>query len=184
MARIIARSETKISNWVRLVENTVEMKPGRPAEPYHCLAQADYVAVVARTADGRIPLVAQFRPAVGAEVWELPAGLLEVDEDPESCCRRELLEEAGVVATQVRSLGSLYPDVGRLANRIHIFAAETSDPDPSFVAEPGMTVAFVTPAELRARILGGTFLQQLHLGAFALAELHGFDLGLFDRRRF
>ena len=181
MARIIARSETPISKWVRLVENTVELESGRTPEKYHCLGQADYVSVVARTASGRIPIVWQFRPAVDAGVWELPAGLLERGEDPEDCCRRELLEEAGVTATRVQLLGTTYPDVGRLANRIHLFAAETTDPDAAFSPEPGMKVAFVTGAELRARILDGTFLQQLHLGAFALAELHGFDFGLFRR---
>lgn len=183
MARIISRSETRVSPWVRLVENTVELTPERAPERYHCLAQADYVCVVARTASGRIPLVAQFRPAVGAEVWELPAGLLEAGEDPESCCRRELFEEAGVVATRVQNLGSYYPDVGRLENRIHVFTAETGDPDSAFAAEPGMTVTLVTPAELRERILTGRFLQQLHLGAFALAQLHGFELGIFAAAR-
>jgi ADP-ribose pyrophosphatase len=180
MARIIARSETTLSKWLRVVENTVELEPGQPPERYHCLALADYVAIVARTASGRIPLVAQFRPAVDAEVWDLPAGLLEAGELPEQCCRRELLEEAGVRAVKVRPFGTFFPEVGRLANRIHVFGAETTDPEPGFVPEPGLSVAFVTPDELRARILRGEFLAQLHVGALALAELHGFGLGLFS----
>jgi ADP-ribose pyrophosphatase len=179
LARIVARTESRISPWLRLVENTVEFSPGAPAERYHCLAQADYVTIVARTPSGLIPIVSQFRPAVGAVTWELPAGLLDPGERAEECCRRELLEEVGLVAGRVQPIGVYYPDTGRLENRLHVYAVEASEPDPAFVPEPGMTVAFLSPAELRGRILAGSFIHQLHVGALASAELHGFPLGLF-----
>jgi ADP-ribose pyrophosphatase len=179
LARIVARSESRISPWLRLVENTVEFSPGALPERYHCLAQADYVTIVARTASGRIPIVSQFRPAVGVVTWELPAGLLDPGESADDCCRRELLEEVGLVAGRVEKVGVYYPDTGRLENRLHVYAVEASDPDPAFVPEPGMTVAFLAASELRARILDGSFIHQLHVGALASAELHGFALGLF-----
>jgi ADP-ribose pyrophosphatase len=179
MARIVGRRETPISPWVRLVENTVELQPGSPIETYHCLAQADYVTVVARTRSGLVPIVSQFRPAVGRPTWELPSGLLDAGEDPEACALRELREEAGLEATRVLRLGSFFPDTGRLENRLHVFAADATDPDPGFVPEAGMAIAFVSPAELRARILDGSFDHQLHIGSLATAALHGFDLGIF-----
>lgn len=177
--RIVTRRETPISPWVRLVEHTVEIAPGLPLEAYHSFAQADYVTVVARTPSGRIPIVSQFRPATGGPTWELPSGLLDPGEEVAACCRRELREEAGVDATHVRLLGSFFADTGRLENRMHVFAVEASEPGPAFAPEPGLTVAFVTPADLRAFILDGTFDHQLHIGALATAELHGFRLGLF-----
>jgi 8-oxo-dGTP pyrophosphatase MutT (NUDIX family) len=177
--RIVTRRESPISPWVRLVENTVELSPDLPHERYHSLAQADYVTVVARTRSGLIPIVSQFRPAVGCVTWELPGGLLEPGEADEACCVRELREEAGIDALEVTRLGSYYADTGRLENLIHMFAVHGADPDPAFVAEPGSTVALVTPAELRARILDGSFKHQLHIGALATAELHGFGLGVF-----
>lgn len=179
LARIVERTESRISPWLRLVENSVEFAPGAPIERYHCLAQADYVTIVARMPSGRIPIVSQFRPAVGVETWELPAGLLDAGESVEECCRRELLEEVGLVANRIQKIGSFYPDTGRLENRLHVFAVDASEPAPGFVCEPGMSVAFVTPNELRARILDGSFIHQLHVGALASAELHGFALGLF-----
>jgi ADP-ribose pyrophosphatase len=178
LSRIVSRTETVLSPWVRLVANTVETTPGAPGQIYHSFAQADYMAVLARTPSGHIPIVRQFRAAVGCETWELPAGLVESGESAESCCRRELREETGVVAEEVHALGAFFTDTGRLENRIHVFAVEASEPDRAFVQEPGLSVAFVSPAELRDRILEGTFTHQLHLGVLAIASLKGFGVGL------
>ena len=178
MARIISRTETAVSPWVRLVEKAVEFTGGTPPQLYHCLAQADYVIAIARTPSGRIPIVSQFRPAVSCETWEFPSGLLEPEETPESCCRRELAEEAGISCEKVHALGKYFADTGRLENRVHVFFVDASEPQPDFVPEAGLTVAFVSSGELQDRILNGTFMHQLHLGAMAVASLRGLGMGL------
>src|SRR6266513_124856 len=78
---IISRRETRLSDWVRLVEKDVDFGDGA-ARTYHSFAQADYVGVVARTPSGLIPIVRQFRPAIEQMTWELPAGLVDPGEDP------------------------------------------------------------------------------------------------------
>ena len=55
------------------------------------------------TAD--VVLIRQYRPIVGAEIWELPAGTIEAGESPEACARRELVEEAGYEAGRLDPLG-------------------------------------------------------------------------------
>jgi len=53
------------------------------------------VIVVPITEKGNVVFISQYRPAVDAEVIELPAGLNDQGEAAEECARRELLEESG-----------------------------------------------------------------------------------------
>ena len=63
--------------------------------------------VFARTPEGAVVLVEEFRPAVDAPVVCLPAGLVgdEGPEDAESAARRELSEETGYEANVLEFLG-------------------------------------------------------------------------------
>jgi ADP-ribose pyrophosphatase len=80
------------------------------------------VMVVALTADDRIVLVEEFRPAVEAFVIHLPAGLVgdEGSEESESAARRELAEETGWEATAIEVLGS-GPGSAGMSSEIVVF---------------------------------------------------------------
>jgi ADP-ribose pyrophosphatase len=178
--RIVKRTESRVSPWVRLVAKEALMDSATEPQTYHCIAQADYVTIVARLPDGRLPIVRQFRPAVERDTWELPAGLLDVNESAELAAQRELLEETGARPVSAVHLGTLYPDTGRLENCLHVIGVVAELPQPSFVPEPGLSVSLVDPAQLRAMILAGDFNHQLHVGALAMAELKGFRTGVFS----
>jgi ADP-ribose pyrophosphatase len=169
--KITARRSTKISPWVDLIEREVEFTKGVPAELYHAVGQGDYIAIVARTPDGRIPIVRQYRPAVERFTWELPAGMVEDGEDAAACCRRELIEETGLAAERVHALGTYSPCTARLSNRVHSFFVETGPAEAAGSGEPGIEVRLVSPAELGGLIRSGEFVLQLHLGALLLAGI-------------
>ena len=176
--KIKARRTTKVSPWMEIIEREVEFKPGAKPELYHAVAQQDYIAIVARTPDEQIPIVRQYRPALERFTWELPAGLVDKNESPEHCCRRELLEETGFLARSVHALGSYAPCTSRLSNRMHSFFVETGLHPERLATEVGIEVKLVTPRELAALILDGEFVLQLHIGALLLAGLRGhLDLG-------
>jgi ADP-ribose pyrophosphatase len=172
--RIRSRRTTAVSPWMSIIAREVEFSRGAPVELYHAVEQADYIAIVALTRDGKIPIVRQFRPALEAFSWELPAGLVERSERPIECARRELLEETGLLTRAIHPLGRTFPCTGRLNNRIHSFFVEAGERIAAFAPEPGLEVKLVSPADIVRLIRAGTFTSQLHIGALLLAELAGF----------
>jgi ADP-ribose pyrophosphatase len=78
-------------------------------------------------------LIEQFR--VGAlddsqSPWQLEiiAGVLDGDESPETCIRRESLEESGCEIQDLKHLFSFYPSAGACSEFFHLYAAETELP--------------------------------------------------------
>ena len=61
---------------------------------------------------GKMILVRQYRYAVNAFLWELPAGSVDEGESPEEAARRECHEEIGLVPSTVVRLGAMYPTPG------------------------------------------------------------------------
>lgn len=172
--KITSRQTMTMSPWVGIVAREVEFAPGEAPQTYHAVAQADYLAIVAVTPDGRFPIVRQYRPALETFTWELPAGLAEPGEDHAEGCVREMLEETGYTTQTIHPLGTAAPCTGRFSNRIHSFFLRTGERVHDFVPEAGLTVNLVTPEELVAMITSGEFVQQAHLGSLLLAELRGF----------
>jgi ADP-ribose pyrophosphatase len=61
---------------------------------------------------GKVILVRQYRYAVNAFLWELPAGSVDEGESPEQAARRECHEEIGLVPSTIVRLSAMYPTPG------------------------------------------------------------------------
>lgn len=82
----------------------------------------------------KFALIEQFR--IGAiddaeSPWQLEiiAGVLDGDESPESCIRRESLEESGCELKEMQHLFSFYPSAGACSEFFHLYAAEADLPE-------------------------------------------------------
>ena len=81
------------------------------------------VALLACPQPQQIVLVQQYRYAVGELLWELPAGLIELDEEPVETAHRELEEETGYQAGRLVHLMTLHTSPGFCDERIYIYHA-------------------------------------------------------------
>lgn len=69
-------------------------------------------------------LVRQFRAPFGKELWEIPAGMRDVPDEPsEVTAHRELAEEAGLEASVLVKLGSMASAPGITNSIVEIYAA-------------------------------------------------------------
>ncbi|MBO4854654.1 MAG: NUDIX hydrolase [Oscillospiraceae bacterium] len=113
------------------------------------------VGILALDAEGRVPLVRQYRCAFSRVLTEIPAGKLEPGEqDPLSAARRELREEVGAEAARWDDLGTLLPSPGCYGEVLHLYLARNltfgdRHPDPDEFLE----VEYVSFHELLSRCM-------------------------------
>ncbi|MCA8932283.1 MAG: NUDIX hydrolase [Rhodospirillaceae bacterium] len=173
LPQIVGLGRQRLSPWVEVIERSVRYAEGEAPRTYHAVGQADYVGVLALTADDRVPLVRLYRPAIEDFSLELPAGLLEDGESPADCAGRELMEEAGFRAGRLLPLGTLNPDTGRLSNRLHGFCALDLAPVDGWSPEAGVERVLIDRCEFLDLILAGGFVQALHIALVGLAVASG-----------
>lgn len=74
--------------------------------------------------DPQIVLIRQYRYATGGWLYEVPAGRPDRPGEPwDECARRELREEAGLEAGELRAITSIWTTPGFSDERIHLFVA-------------------------------------------------------------
>jgi len=168
---VVETQDAYVCPWFKVVKKRVRPTDQGAEFEHYSVRQRDYVAVLAVTRTGRIPLVRQFRPAVDRHTWEFPAGLLEPGETPQEAARRELEEEAGLQAAEIIEIGSTFADTGRLSSRFHAFFA-VAEEDSMPTAEPGIELHFCSIEELRAKIVANEFVLQTHVGLLYMAAIH------------
>jgi ADP-ribose pyrophosphatase len=123
---------------------------------------------------GDVVLIRHFRHSTRRWHLEVPRGFGTPGANPEDDARRELLEEIGVVATAVGSLGDMYPDTGQSGTQVHLFYAEVDDAPMVGAEDEGIDVVrLVPPAELAALIGAGTITDGFTIVAFTRAVLRG-----------
>jgi 8-oxo-dGDP phosphatase len=108
---------------VRLRRDMVRMPDGQTVGR-EVLEHPGAVAVLALDDADRVLLIRQYRHPVGRLLWEIPAGLRDVDGEPTLLtAQRELLEEAGYRAADWRVLVDAFSSPGISTERLRIFLA-------------------------------------------------------------
>jgi 8-oxo-dGTP pyrophosphatase MutT (NUDIX family) len=136
------------------------------------------VAIVALDSGDRVLMIRQYRHPVGAMLWEIPAGLRDVAEEPLlATAQRELLEEAGYQAREWHVLSDYLSSPGISTERLRVYLARDLTMVPAgqreYVRhdeEAYLTVAWVPLADAVQQVLSG----DLHNGVAIVGILSAY----------
>jgi len=160
---VLEGSETVFTGRVISVRTDHVRMPDGHVGTREVVAHPGAVGVVALDDEDRVVMVRQYRHPVRRFMLELPAGLLDVEgESALLGAQRELVEEAGLVATVWSVLIDLHTSPGMTDEAIRIYLARglsEATPDSDFVAqheEVTMTVLRVPLDDAVSAAMDGT----------------------------
>lgn len=100
-------------------------------------------------------LIEQFRAGAKNSIIEVPAGTVEIGEDPYHCAIRECIEEVGVEPDRMKYLTSFYLSPGWTDELCHLYAAKVKyedigERDPQGVEEVNSSLIYLSRASIRS----------------------------------
>lgn len=170
--KTLATREVYRNPWLRLREDRILRDNGR--EGIYGVVDKDDCAIIIPIDGDHVYLVEQFRYTVQRRCLELPQGGWEqADVDPEELARGELREETGLLAQEMRFLGTTYVAYGYANQKMHIFLATglthgEKDPDPE---EHDLQVHRVPITDFEAMLRDGRISDVCTLAAWGLYRL-------------
>jgi 8-oxo-dGTP pyrophosphatase MutT (NUDIX family) len=171
---VVSSSELLRSRLVTVRSDKVRMPDNKQAER-DVVIHPGAVAVLALDDAGQVLLIRQYRHPVGHLLWEIPAGLRDVEgEAAWATAQRELVEEAGYRAGDWRVLADYYSSPGYSTERLRVFLARDLERVPESERDfvPEGEEAFLLPAWLPLDdAVAGVFAGDLHNGVAALGIL-------------
>lgn len=132
------------------------------------------VGLIAIDREERWLLVRQYRHPTGKVLLEIPAGTLEIDEEPDHTAARELREETGFAAESLMRIGGAWMAPGFCDEYMHFYLATSliRDPLPQDEDEGISEVVAVTFDQLLSAIDDGSIEDGKTIAAVSLWRRH------------
>ena len=129
--RRVLHSEVVYSGRIwNVLQDTFELSEGAEPLVRDYIDHPGAVAILVLDDQDRVLLVRQYRHPVGMQLWEIPAGLLDIDgEQPLHAAARELAEEADLTAGRWDVLVDMFNSPGSSSEALRVYLAR----DPQLV---------------------------------------------------
>ncbi|OBI19165.1 ADP-ribose pyrophosphatase [Mycobacterium sp. E2462] len=177
-------SETLYTGAIFALRRDRVRMPGGNVATREVLEHFGAVGVVARNDDGEIPMVYQYRHALGRRLWELPAGLLDVGGEPAHLtAARELEEEVGLRARTWQVLVDLDTAPGYSDESVRIYLATDLtevDRPAAHDEEADMTLRWVRLDDAVSMVFAGEVVNSLAVSGILAA--HAVQTGVAQPR--
>ena len=142
----IIGGETKFEGHIFNVERVQALLPNGKEVERDIVRHNGAVAIIALNDDGQILLVRQYRAPLERVTLEIPAGRLELGEEPLEAAKRELSEETGYETNNIRYIQPVAIAAGYSDEIIHLVLASGLVPgkahpdEDEFVAAEWMNI--------------------------------------------
>jgi ADP-ribose pyrophosphatase len=159
-----------------IVEDDVVLPDGHQTKYLRFEGVRDYVTVIATDGD-KLALLTEYAYPSDQWLWQLPEGTIDEGETAEQAGQRELLEEAGLIAEDMRKIGTSLGYHRRSEQRCHLMLASKVRQGvkaPGDAEEQGTELHWLPIDEVRRMMADGRIMQQSALSAlgiyFSMAE--------------
>jgi 8-oxo-dGTP pyrophosphatase MutT (NUDIX family) len=165
----LASREVYRNHWMRVREDQILRSNGKTG--IYGVVDKEDAAIILPIDEGRIWLVEQFRYTIQECAIELPQGGWEMEvDDPEELARGELREELGLVAAEMKFLGTLWVSYGFTNQKQHVFLATgltpvEKEPDPE---EHDLRMLSMPVEEFETMMLSGAIRDNCTVSAWGL----------------
>lgn len=120
----VSATEPLLKHWLISVRSDKVQLPDKNYAERTVVSHPGAVAVLALDEASRVLMIRQYRHPVGYQLWEIPAGLRDVDDEPLlATAQRELREETGYQAREWRVLLDTFSSPGFTTEQVRIFLA-------------------------------------------------------------
>lgn len=123
MEKQVKRKEIYDGKVIKVVVDDIELNDGRPAKREIVMHNGG-ACIALKDIDGKYLMVKQYRYAHQIDMLEFCAGKIEIGEKPDSTIVREVQEELGYTAKNIKSFGYIIPTCGYSSERIYLYYGE------------------------------------------------------------
>ena len=147
--------------------------PNKVEGELECIRHPGGALVVPMTDSGEFVVLRQYRFTVQRRILEFPAGTIEQGEDPSETAEREVQEETGFAAKEIKKIGEILLAPGYSDEVIHIFVATgltKLDLPPAQDEDEDIEVLLMSPPEIEAAIAQGNLSDAKSISAYLMVQ--------------